>query len=291
MAQINSRCNFLQRTEKKMLDCKNINEPTIQNCLPRNIYLLIHFFLTKDGCQQGMFGFMRKNRKVFYKNNKISFYVEQKGFNSIEITFEGERLNKLIKVSEYTPFVSFNQIQEFDEYFNHGLNTSSNQNQQKIQFLLGVLNILIGDSSINKMSKVKLLKPIFDDTTAQIRQTMDFIKKMFIIYNSFGIYYYSFYQNLIQKKYILNAQLNKMLYYDIILSMSNNERSTKNINKLVEIMNLIQVPMNGGKKKTSSLSDKTVDQLRSMMKKHGKKCSKDGKRLTKDQLIRVLKRC
>ncbi len=82
-----------------------------------------------------------------------------------------------------------------------------------------------------------------------------------------------------------------MLYYDIILSMSNNERSTKDINKLVEIMNQIQVPMNGGKKKTSSLSDKTVDQLRSMMKKHGKKCSKDGKRLTKDQLIRVLKRC
>ncbi len=176
MTQINSTCNFLQRNEEKMLDCTNINEQKIKNCLPINIYLLIHFFLTKDGCQQGMFGFMRKNRKVFYKNNKISFYVEQKGFSSVEVTFQGERLKKLIMISNYTPFISFNQIQEFDEYFNHSLNTSINENQQKIQFLLDVLNILIGDSSINKMSKVKLLKPIFDDTTAQIRQTMDFIK-------------------------------------------------------------------------------------------------------------------
>ena len=55
----------------------------------------------------------------------------------------------------------------------------------------------------------------------------------------------------------------------------------------------IYPPQTAGKKKKVSkkLSDKTVDQLRSMMKKHGKKCSKDGKRLTKDQLIRVLKRC
>lgn len=67
------------------------------------------------------------------------------------------------------------------------------------------------------------------------------------------------------------------------------ENYTQEFESLENKLNSYSTALRGGKKK-KSLSDCTVQELRSKMKKRNMKCSKDGKKLTKSQMIQKLRK-
>ncbi len=223
------------------IDCNNY-ENILNNQNVEGLRELIIFFITKDGCETGLFNRFRNKRGVEIIMNEegkmisIHFNTKSKKINFID-SFQIESLKK---IAERTHYISGEQLELIQRYLSSGSRSDS-------ELYLYTLYILLVEHLISKISTYK---------------------EAFDMSNSYKQMYFS------NKK-----KINVDDYFQAY-------------NQLCD--HIYENMMEGGKKKkktSSSLSQKTVDQLRSMMKKHGKKCSKDGKRLTKDQLIRVLKRC
>ncbi len=288
------------------ITCQNIQhiKQEENSCFDSKLLLLFEFFITKDGCQSGFLGSFRKTRMIHYqKNNEgqykyIYFETEKKGSNSVDLKFnEVKLLNGLQLIAKKTPFVSFEQLKLIRSYIqNFSMNT-----KDYTVFYMGILNILLYESPISKLipklglSPMKNLKDAFYKITRenpiqitstytgvpetlQIQQDMNLVNKLFKLYNTICFDAYHIY-SLQESNMFVGRNAGNII--TLLLS---------NVNEVIMYLVGLTPQTAGKKKKTSSLSEKTVDQLRSMMKKHGKKCSKDGKRLTKDQLIRVLKR-
>ncbi len=223
------------------IDCNNY-QSILNNQNVEGLRELIIFFITKDGCETGLFNRFRNKRGVEIIMNEegkmisIHFNTKSKKINFID-SFQIESLKK---IAERTPYISGEQLELIQRYLSSGTRSDS-------ELYLYTLYILLVEHLISKISTYK---------------------EAFDMSNSYKQMYFS------NKK-----KINVDDYFQAY-------------NQLCDY--IYENMMEGGKKKkktSSSLSEKTVYQLRSMMKKYGKKCSKDGKRLTKDQLIRVLKRC
>ncbi len=260
----------------------------------------------------------------FYGKRFLSFS------NDPGIKFNNTRLKKGLElISEKTPFVSGDQLRIMIDIINNIRLPSNNSLINSKTFKKEVLSVLLIKHIIGKISKedyagIRILNTLYQEFYYKKKQIYfnghpykivwtenpNLLDVFFALYNyiSSGVY------QSIDLNIPNDTNLNNMnLLPSGEVTIKNLFSSYENVLSFFIYRGYVQLdeipghfytdalpgfsnPISGGKKSSSkknkiALSEKTVDQLRSMMKKHGKKCSKDGKRLTKDQMIRVLKRC
>jgi hypothetical protein len=262
------------------------------------------------------------------KNSPLRIMFRKLGSEGGDVLFDTNReLEYLFELLQKTPFLTWLQLKEIDS----GLNFRFDQRTGKIymkkdiyEYFVEIFKRIIDDENKNKISLllfdafIKIMETntfknrykyyLHENKEKLMKSNMFFIDFMFKLYNTITLFTYK--KLGIQLKIRLDQLLpiRQQGELSFILSISN---YSNQVNTLVDfilkytkpesiqtnIKQMPQLPMSqlseqivrGGKK--NKLSDKTVDQLRTLMKKHKKKCSKDGKRLTKSQLIAILKRC
>ncbi len=247
-----------------------------------------------------------------------------------DVQFKGNQLTDLFQLLKKTPFFTWNQLdlikseRESLKYrYNKGIDDRITEDNFENVYYLRILQDMLDFRHNNKISLLLhdafiqiMLTTIFRNSfkysvTYNITKNipdnlwepnMVFIDFIFKLYNTITLLTYK--KLGIQLKIRLDQLLpiKQQGELSFILSISNYKIQVKALIDFIlkytkpNIMQISQpLPMSqplqvtGGKKK--KLSDKTVHELRTLMKKHKKKCSKDGKRLTKSQMITILKRC
>lgn len=128
----------------------------------------------------------------------------------------------------------------------------------------------------------------------------DIMNDFFILYNIICKDYYSQFTyvnrtSYTQQTYFLFSGYNYNLNYDetfnnLVKKLRSNLQPTVQVQPTLKLQPTEQPQMVQGGKKNKSLSDCTVKELRSKMKKRKIPYSKDGKKLTKSQMIQKLRR-
>ncbi len=304
----------------EIIECSTFQNIQDLKCAPESLKELMKFYILKDGCQTGMFGLLRQQRSV--SMDRDNYWFTRKGkLGESNIIFATPLLKTSLElIAEKTPFISGDQLEiiiqiikdiRIDENRSKPLKTTLRNSS----LLKRVLDVLLAKHIIGKIrqednSSIMILNRLYGVYYNNIKQIYYNGHPYQVVWNEeqknniINLFFalYNFICSHVYTKIELKIPNNINLLLSGEVTMDNLFSSYENVVSLFVNKGYIQLKgiqgqfygntLEGGKKKkTSSLSEKTVDQLRSMMKKHGKKCSKDGKRLTKDQLIRVLKRC
>jgi hypothetical protein len=279
--------------------------------LDSNIKTMISFFLYKDKkCilrralyKQAVYDKKYSGRKVLigegrgyeseyaeYSGRKSNFIVIQFSsgrFMSSPLTFKLESIRKNFLTK--TPFISFDILK------------SNHESRRNDDYYVG--SEILRSNPITEFTKITLFKQLFDlyskyksapwHLEGRLKLDDDFYK----LYNTLCIEYCRinfipiFSENLQCFKYKdYPTEFFKLIQK---VDSGNIYRSEEEQNELrqqkIESYRQQRGQVGYGKKK-KSLSECTVKELRSKMKKRKIKCSKDGKKLTKSQMIQKLRK-
>jgi hypothetical protein len=288
------------------IGCKNaskLNNNNSAKCVRSpELRELIKFYLTKDGCS-GM-GFFKNPKSIKINNTSLSF-DQKELLTTKSILFKTPELIAALEiVANKTPFVSREQLNDnLIKYINKNIQQNSNFFNIN-EFHMKILNILLESIELKKETDLKLcIETLFNFYKLIIKNTR-IVRNDEIVNLLYKLYNYicsSHYTNLnIRVPENMSIPTEMLTDFKTPVNVERHPLYTsQNLfnycrNKGYITLTQVETQSGGAKKKKVSkttLSTKTVDQLRKLMKKHGKKCSKDGKRYTKDQMIRILKRC
>ncbi len=315
-----SRSNVNNCTSQQSIGCKNASllnnsGSNVGKCAGTpELKELIKFYLMKDGCG----GWLQKPKSMTLNKEYVQF--DKTGgmlLSNQDIKFNTPKLNAILElVAKKTPFVSGEQLKLIHTYVttsrimeqmpNNYNYVISNIESNPYLFYDTILRILLATSIITKIKdtpQMRILNEFYGKFDHNIHYVfmggfkykidlinldMPHLDLFFKLYNHICSEYYH--------------ELNIQVPTNMIIYLRGEDRypleSMDNLlfylkKKGYITLNKVQNQNGGAKKKRtkSTLSTKTVEQLRKLMKKHGKKCSKDGKKFTKDQMIRTLRRC
>lgn len=289
----------------EMIQCNNVENISELKCAPESLKQLMKFYILKDGCQTGMFGKLRQQRSLSMDKESYWFTRTNTFGGQSNIIFGTPLLKSGLElIAEKTPFVSGDQLEIINQMIKNDIRLNQSQSiksrLRNSSLFKKTLYILLAQNIISKIqndSRIRILNKIYSDYYYNFKEIyfhgqqrkIIWINNMKILDLFFALYNYicsDIYQTI---SLIIPEETDLNIFISGNMGFNHNLFSSyENVLSLFEKLGFIQFTATGGSKK---LSDETVDQLRSLMKKHGKKCSKDGKRLTKDQMIRILKRC
>ena len=233
---------------------------------------LISFFLCKEKKYSGRKIIIQKEE---YNPEKeiIIIFISGRIFSK-PVVF---RLNQIIEFSNITPCISFNMLKEiqrtgqnlFDISFTNSFlkNSILHQNFIILQYLYQ--NRYQYNRNIIYQSQTPTKTVFASEVNRKLMELYNHCCIMYCDLNEISVY-----SNLFR--------LQPDQYYEDFNSIF------KRINISPDQIRIIKQKLSGGKKK--SLSECTVKELRSKMKKRKLICSKDGKKLTKSQMIQKLRK-